>query len=138
MLGIHCVPIHASSSSFAELACPRKPEHPLSSFSSTLVLPFSRNVLLSSGYVSAIGLVVATNYHLLGWRAAFFRKDGRSMAAQHDPMTKNLPTGNFPKHPPPNTDRRGTRRSKTTQLWRIRPSNPYTTHSQDLRDSTHI
>src|SRR5260370_23043329 len=116
MLGIHCVPIHASSSSFAELACPRKPEHPLSSFSSTLVLPFSRNVLLSSGYVSAIGLVVATNYHLLGWRAAFFRKDGRSMAAQHDPMTKNLPTGNFPNQPRPNRQPRATPRCNLTHL----------------------
>src|SRR5882724_4986474 len=37
--------------------------HLLSSFSSTSVLPFSRNVLLSSGYVFTIGLVVATGLH---------------------------------------------------------------------------
>jgi len=36
---------------------------PLSSFSSTSVLPFSRNVLLPSGYVSTIGLVVACGLH---------------------------------------------------------------------------
>jgi hypothetical protein len=37
--------------------------HPRPSFSSTSVLPFSRNALLSSGYVPAIGLVVAFGLH---------------------------------------------------------------------------
>src|SRR5260370_27614307 len=37
--------------------------HLLSSFSSTSVLPFSRNALLRCGYVSAIGLVVADGLH---------------------------------------------------------------------------
>jgi hypothetical protein len=37
--------------------------HPLSSFSSTSVLPFSRNVLLPCGYVSTIGLVAACGLH---------------------------------------------------------------------------
>ena len=36
---------------------------PLSSFSSTSVLPFSRNVLLPSRYVSTIGLVVVGGLH---------------------------------------------------------------------------
>ena len=60
------------------------------------------------------------------------------MAAQHDPMTKNLPTGNFPKRPPPNTERRGTRRCKITQLMRIRPSDPNKNHFEDLRGSVSV
>ena len=60
------------------------------------------------------------------------------MATQHDAMTKNLPTGNFPKQPISRTERRGTRRCKITQLMRIRPSDPNKNHFEDLRGSVSV
>jgi hypothetical protein len=60
------------------------------------------------------------------------------MAAQHDLMTKNLPTGNSPKQPVSNKERRGTRRCKITQLMRIRPSDPNKEHFEDMRGSVSV
>ncbi len=60
------------------------------------------------------------------------------MAPQHDPMTKNLPTGSFHKQPFSNAERRGTRRCKITQLMRIRPSDPQKDHFEDLRGSVSV
>src|SRR5216684_7831684 len=112
--------------------------HPLSSFFSTSVLPFCRNVLLRSGYVSTIGLAVALGVHSSRIARAFFRKDGSPMAAQHDLMTKNLTTGNPAKQPVSNKERRGTRRCKITQLMRIRPSDPNKEHFEDMRGSVSV
>jgi hypothetical protein len=60
------------------------------------------------------------------------------MATQHDLMTKNLPTGNSPKQPVSNKERRGTRRCKITQLMRIRPSDPNKEHFEDMRGSVSV
>lgn len=60
------------------------------------------------------------------------------MAAQHDLMTKNLSTGNSPKQPVSNKERRGTRRCKITQLMRIRPSDPNKEHFEDMRGSVSV
>jgi hypothetical protein len=60
------------------------------------------------------------------------------MATQHDLMTKNLPTGNSPKQPVSNKERRGTRRCKITQLMRIRPSDPNKEHFEDIRGSVSV
>jgi hypothetical protein len=60
------------------------------------------------------------------------------MATQHDLMTKNLSTGNPPKQPVSNKERRGTRRCKITQLMRIRPSDPNKEHFEDMRGSVSV
>ena len=60
------------------------------------------------------------------------------MATQHDPMTKKLPTGAPPKQPLSNTERRGSRRCKITQLMRIRPSDPNKEHFEDMRGSVSV
>jgi len=60
------------------------------------------------------------------------------MAAQHDLMTKNLPTSNSPKQAASNKERRGTRRCKITQLMRIRPSDPNKEHFEDMRGSVSV
>jgi hypothetical protein len=60
------------------------------------------------------------------------------MATQQDLMTKNLPTGNSPKQPVSNKERRGTRRCKITQLMRIRPSDPNKEHFEDMRGSVSV
>ena len=60
------------------------------------------------------------------------------MATQQDQMTKNIPTGTSPKQPYTQTERRGTRRCKITQLMRIRPSDPNKEHFEDLRGSVSV
>ena len=60
------------------------------------------------------------------------------MATQHDLMTKNLPTGSSTKLPITNTERRGSRRCKITQLMRLRPSDPSKEHFEDLRGSVSV
>jgi len=59
------------------------------------------------------------------------------MATQHELMTKNHPTGSSTK-PISNTERRGSRRCKITQLMRIRPSDPKKDHFEDLRGSVSV
>jgi len=60
------------------------------------------------------------------------------MATQHDElMTKKIPTGSSTK-PVSNTERRGSRRCKITQLMRIRPSDPKKDHFEDLRGSVSV
>ena len=66
------------------------------------------------------------------------RKDGLPLATQHDPMTKKLPTGTPPKQPLSNTERRGSRRCKITQLMRIRPSDPNKDRFEDMRSSVSV
>ncbi len=60
------------------------------------------------------------------------------MATQHDLMTKKLPTGSSPKQPISNTERRGSRRCRITQLMRIRPSDPNKDHFEDMRGSVSV
>jgi len=60
------------------------------------------------------------------------------MATQHEHMTKNLPTGSSTKLPISNTERRGSRRCKITQLMRLRPSDPSKEHFEDLRGSVSV
>ena len=60
------------------------------------------------------------------------------MATQQDLMTKNISTGNSPKQPYAQTERRGSRRCKITQLMRIRPSDPNKEHFEDLRGSVSV
>ena len=68
----------------------------------------------------------------------YLRKDGLPLATQHDPMTKKLPTGTPPKQPLSNTERRGSRRCKITQLMRIRPSDPNKERFEDMRSSVSV
>ena len=60
------------------------------------------------------------------------------MSALHDLMMKNIPAGSSPKQPVSNTERRGSRRCKITQLMRIRPSDPNKDHFEDLRGSVSV
>jgi hypothetical protein len=60
------------------------------------------------------------------------------MATQHDLMTRKLPTGSSPKQPVSNTERRGSRRCRITQLMRIRPSDPQKDHFEDMRGSVSV
>src|SRR5258708_26798294 len=60
------------------------------------------------------------------------------MATQQDLMTKKLPTGSSPKQPISNTERRGSRRCRITQLMRIRPSDPNKDHFEDMRGSVSV
>ena len=53
-------------------------------------------------------------------------------------MTKKLPTGTPPKQPLSNTERRGSRRCKITQLMRIRPSDPNKERFEDMRSSLSV
>ena len=53
-------------------------------------------------------------------------------------MTKKLPTGTPPKQPLSNTERRGSRRCKITQLMRIRPSDPNRDRFEDMRSSLSV
>jgi hypothetical protein len=53
-------------------------------------------------------------------------------------MTKKLPTGSSPKQPFTNTERRGMRRCKFTQLMRLRPSDPSKEHFEDMRGSVSV
>jgi len=53
-------------------------------------------------------------------------------------MTKKLPTGTPPKQPLSNTERRGSRRCKITQLMRIRPSDPNKERFEDIRSSVSV
>ena len=53
-------------------------------------------------------------------------------------MTKKLPTGTPPKQPLSNTERRGSRRCKITQLMRIRPSDPNKERFEDMRSSVSV
>ncbi len=79
-----------------------------------------------------------SEYTLPGLITPIFRKDGFPLAIQHDPMTKKPPTGSFPKQPFSQTERRGNRRCKITQLMRIRPSDPEKDHFEDLRGSVSV
>src|SRR5437762_5608445 len=69
--------------------------------------------------------------------SAVFRKDRLPMATQQELMTKKLPTGSSTK-PISNTERRGSRRCKITQLMRIRPSDPNKDHFEDMRGSVSV
>src|SRR5215472_11581932 len=60
------------------------------------------------------------------------------MATPPEIMSKIPPTGATPKQPYSNTERRGTRRCKITQLMRIRPSDPSKTHFDDMRGSVSV
>ena len=60
------------------------------------------------------------------------------MATQQDLMTKNISTGSSPKQPYSQTERRGSRRCKITQLMRIRPSDPNKDPFEDLRGSVSV
>jgi hypothetical protein len=60
------------------------------------------------------------------------------MATQQDLMTKKLSTGTSPKQPISNTERRGSRRCKITQLMRIRPSDPNKVRFEDMRGSVSV
>ena len=59
------------------------------------------------------------------------------MSTLHDLM-KNIPVGSSSKQPVSNTERRGSRRCKITQLMRIRPSDPNKEHFEDLRGSVSV
>ena len=60
------------------------------------------------------------------------------MATQQDLMTKKIPTGSLPKQLISNTERRGSRRCRITQLMRIRPSDPNKDHFEDMRGSVSV
>ncbi|HEV2194781.1 MAG TPA: hypothetical protein VGR55_04335 [Candidatus Acidoferrum sp.] len=64
------------------------------------------------------------------------------MATQHDPihelMTKKPPTEAPLKQAAAQSERRGNRRCKITQLMRIRPSDPKKPHFEDLRGSVSV
>ena len=60
------------------------------------------------------------------------------MAMPSDQMPKTPPTSGSPRQPYSNTERRGTRRCKITQLMRIRPSDPTRDHFEDLRGSVSV
>jgi len=61
------------------------------------------------------------------------------MASRHDLiMTSKIPTGSSPKQPFSNTERRGSRRCKITQLMRIRPSDPERDPFEDMRGSVSV
>jgi hypothetical protein len=68
----------------------------------------------------------------------FPRRDGPSMATQQDLMTKKITTEGLPKRPSSNTERRGSRRCRITQLMRIRPSDPNLEHFEDMRGTTSV
>jgi hypothetical protein len=60
------------------------------------------------------------------------------MAAQQDPMTKTNTPGGFASARPKQSERRGCRRCKITQLMRIRPSDPERDHFEDIRGSLSV
>ena len=60
------------------------------------------------------------------------------MASQHDLMSKNPQPEASPKQPANQSERRGKRRCKITQLMRIRPSDPRKPHFEDLRGSVSV
>jgi hypothetical protein len=60
------------------------------------------------------------------------------MATQQDVMVDKLTSGGIPKTNNPQTERRGTRRCKITQLMRVRPSDPEKDHFEDLRGSVSV
>jgi hypothetical protein len=60
------------------------------------------------------------------------------MATQQDAMTKISNIGGAPARTSTNTERRGTRRCKITQLMRIRPSDPEKDHFDDLRGTLSV
>ncbi len=60
------------------------------------------------------------------------------MATQQDVMVDKLTPGDIPKANNPQTERRGTRRCKITQLMRVRPSDPEKDHFEDLRGSVSV
>lgn len=60
------------------------------------------------------------------------------MATQHDSMIGNLAPGGRPISRTSQTERRGTRRCKITQLMRIRPSDPEKDHFEDLRGTLSV
>ena len=60
------------------------------------------------------------------------------MATQQDVMVDKLTSDGIPKANSPQTERRGTRRCKITQLMRVRPSDPEKDHFEDLRGSVSV
>lgn len=60
------------------------------------------------------------------------------MATQQDVMVDKLTSGSIPKANTPQSERRGTRRCKITQLMRVRPSDPEKDHFEDLRGSVSV
>jgi PilZ domain len=60
------------------------------------------------------------------------------MAAQHDYMTKTNTPGGTSQIRPKQSERRGCRRCKITQLMRIRPSDPERDHFEDIRGSVSV
>ena len=60
------------------------------------------------------------------------------MATQQDVMVDKSTSGGIPKINNPQTERRGTRRCKITQLMRVRPSDPEKDHFEDLRGSVSV
>jgi hypothetical protein len=108
---------------------------------SFLVLPYYHfpGASYSSRYVSAIGLVDALGLH--SFRIVCRVMSGKMvylLATQHDLMTKKPPAASLPKQPIANTERRGSRRCKITQLMRIRPSDPSKDHFEDMRGSVSV
>ena len=60
------------------------------------------------------------------------------MATPQDVMVDKLNSGGMPKTNSFQTERRGTRRCKITQLMRVRPSDPEKDHFEDLRGSVSV
>lgn len=60
------------------------------------------------------------------------------MASQLDLITKMNPPGNTTTARPKQTERRGSRRCKITQLMRIRPSDPERDPFEDIRGSLSV
>ena len=58
--------------------------------------------------------------------------------ATQELMTKPPQNGTPPHRTPTQTERRGTRRCKITQLMRIRPSDPEKEHFEDLRGTMSV
>ena len=58
--------------------------------------------------------------------------------ATQELMSKPPENGTPPHRAPTQTERRGTRRCKITQLMRIRPSDPEKEHFEDLRGSASV
>jgi PilZ domain len=57
------------------------------------------------------------------------------METQQEILMKRIPSGGSPSQPAKQTERRGSRRCKITQLMRIRPSDPEKDAFEDLRGS---
>jgi hypothetical protein len=58
--------------------------------------------------------------------------------ATQDLMSKTTQEGTLPRRTPSQTERRGSRRCKITQLMRIRPSDPERDHFDDMRGTLSV